>query len=89
MTDLAELRARARRHEEEILSLHWFTSADLAARWQVSRSTVLAIPRDELPYKAFGAGKKLQRRRYREDAVLAYEMEAGLTPPSTPSEGAA
>ena len=85
MSDLAELRARARRHEEEILSLHWFTSADLAARWQVSRSTVLAIPRDELPYKAFGAGKKLHRRRYREDWVTAYETDAGMAP----TEGAA
>jgi hypothetical protein len=71
--DLAEIRARRLRHEEEMLSVHWFTPALLAARWGVSETTVREIPADQLPYKAFGAGEQLKRRRYRPDDVAAFE----------------
>lgn len=73
MSTLAELRARAREHDDEIESRRWFTPAELAERWRVSETTVRAIPRAQLFYKEFGAGTKLKRRRYREDWVQTYE----------------
>lgn len=73
MADLAAIRERRLRHEEEMLSVHWFTPAILAARWGVSETTVREIPLDELRYKEFGSGKQLKRRRYHPDWVAAYE----------------
>jgi hypothetical protein len=51
----------------------WLSIATVAARFGVSESTVRTIPVDELPYKEFGAGHKLKRRRYRIADVEAYE----------------
>jgi hypothetical protein len=73
-TSLQGYRDRARLHQEELdLSVKFFTPAKLAARWDVSLSTVRDIPREELPYKEFGAGTKLKRRRYHPDDVVAFE----------------
>jgi hypothetical protein len=78
MSTLAEIRARAREHDEEIASLYWFTPAELAERWRLSETTIRAIPATELRYKEFGAGAgKKMRRRYREDWVTAYEERNG------------
>jgi hypothetical protein len=44
MDRIARIRARRLRHEEEMLSVHWFTPALLAARWGVSETTVREIP---------------------------------------------
>lgn len=84
---LAEIRARAAKHEEEILAMRWFTPAQLAARWGYkSPTTVYAIPLAELRYKEFGSGEKLKRRRYREDWVIAYEeSQPGGVPTETPA----
>lgn len=73
MPDLAEIRARRLRHEEEMLSVHWFTVSLLAARWGIAESTVRDIPADQLPYKTFGAGEQLKRRRYHPDDVARFE----------------
>jgi hypothetical protein len=70
---LARIRARRQQHEEELVSLHWFTVALLAVRWGVSETTVRAIPATELPYKTFGAGELLKRRRFHPDDVARYE----------------
>lgn len=72
-TRLASIRSRARQHQEELESLRWFTPQRLAARWDVSATTVMDIPRDQLPYKTFGSGEKLKRRRYHPDDVAAFE----------------
>jgi hypothetical protein len=74
---LAEIRRRAKEHEEEIVSPTWYTPLQLAARWGIGRSSVYEIPFEQLRYKEFGQGKKLKRRRYREDWVLAYEEMSG------------
>lgn len=68
MTTLDALRADAAAHNETYEARGWFTPAQLAARWTVSKGTVRAIPRDALPYKLFG-----NRRRYRPADVYAYE----------------
>lgn len=73
MDRTARIRERRQQHEEELLSLHWFTPAILAARWGISETTVREIAADELPYKEFGAGMKLKRRRYHPDDVARYE----------------
>ena len=73
MPSIAEIRARARAHAEEIESGQWHTPATLAHRWSVSETTVREIPAAQLPYKEFGAGEKLKRRRYRPVDVAAYE----------------
>lgn len=75
---LTTIRERAIEHEREIESARWFTPQRLADRWSVSASTVYEIPRDQLPYKEFGAGKKLKRRRYHPDDVAAFEAAGRL-----------
>jgi hypothetical protein len=70
---LDELRAEAATDNETFAARRWFTVAQLAARWNVSNPTVREIPRDELPYKEFGQGVKLRRRRYRPADVEAFE----------------
>jgi hypothetical protein len=75
MHDLTSIRERRRRHEEEMLSVHWFTPAILAARWGVSETTVREIPAQQLPYKEFGSGEQLKRRRYRPEDVAAFEAK--------------
>lgn len=75
---IAELRARAKRHEEELASVKWFTVAALAVRWGISETLVRSIPIEELRYKEFGRpGAKIYRRRYKEAWVLAYEELPG------------
>jgi hypothetical protein len=73
MADLTAVRARARAHQEELDEPRWLPIAAVAARFGVSESTVRGIPVDELPYKEFGQGHKLKRRRYRVSDVEAYE----------------
>lgn len=75
MDRIARIRERRQQHEEEMLSVHWFTPALLANRWGISETTVREIPASELPYKEFGAGEQLKRRRYPPAAVLAYEAK--------------
>ena len=73
-TPLEQLRERARLHQEELdLALMYVTVNDLAKRWKVAPSTVRAISREELPYKEFGRGRQLKRRRYHPDDVAAFE----------------
>jgi hypothetical protein len=74
---LAEIRARAAQHDDEIQSETWYTVADLAARWKLSQTTVRLIPKDELQYKEFGSGRTHRRRRYKAEWVLAYENVSG------------
>lgn len=73
MERLAEIRARAKAHEEEIDSAKWYTVSDLAARWQLSETTVRAIPLSELRFKEFGSGAEKKRRRYKGEWVDMYE----------------
>lgn len=70
MTDLDEIRAAAAEHDEQLQASTWWKTKDLAARWGVSRDTVLAIPREKLPYLEFGNSNM---RRYKPDDVLAFE----------------
>lgn len=70
---LAELRAMAAEHDEQIASVHWFTASELAARWRVSLQTIYDTPREQLRFKEFGQGEKLKRRRYRADWIADYE----------------
>lgn len=86
MTDLAEIRARAAEHEEEIESLRWLRASQLADRWGISETTVREIPFDELPYREFGKGQKLKRRRYRPDDVAAYEAKTPTPAPRVARE---
>jgi hypothetical protein len=76
----ARIRERREQHEEAMLSQKWFTPAVLAARWQISETTVRDIPAAELPFKEFGAGKKLKRRRYHPDDVARFEAAKVGTP---------
>jgi hypothetical protein len=74
--DLETCRERARAHQEELREAAcdgWVTPKELAARWKVSVTTVKDTPADELPYKEFGHGLKLKRRRYRWSDVYAFE----------------
>lgn len=77
MADLptfAELRARAAAHNAELTARATFWHArDLAARWDCSVSSVLAIARERLPYTTIGRGTKRPHRRYKPSDVLAYE----------------
>lgn len=71
---LQPIRERARAHQAEIdLSVVYLTIQKLAVRWDVAESTVRDIPRSLLPYKEFGRGRKLKRRRFHPDDVLAFE----------------
>jgi hypothetical protein len=71
---LQPIRERARAHQADLdLAVSYFTVQKLAARWDIAESTVRDIPREQLPYKEFGRGIKLKRRRYHPDDVLAYE----------------
>lgn len=73
-TSLQPYRDRARLHQQEIdLKLVYLTVSDLAKRWHLAPSTVRDIPREDLPFKEFGKGTKLKRRRYHPDDVIAYE----------------
>jgi hypothetical protein len=76
MTDdqrMARIRARQAEHNAAVESVTWFTSSQLAARWNIGQTTVLMIPRSALPYRTFGMGKR-PRRRYSPDAVAAFEQ---------------
>ncbi len=77
MTDDLEMcRDRARVHQDELREAArdgWATPKELAERWKVSVTTVKDTPADELPYKEFGHGLKLKRRRYRWSDVSAFE----------------
>jgi hypothetical protein len=71
--DHATLRERREAHEASLGDPQWFTPQQLAKRWQVSHTTVRAIPIAELRYKEFGQGEKLKRRRYKLAWIEAYE----------------
>lgn len=74
MTDrLATLRAKRDAHEAALPVSEWYTPAQLATRWHLSLSTVRQIPASVLPFKEFGGGEKLKRRRYHAADVAAYE----------------
>lgn len=73
MADLADIRAKARAHQEELDQPRWLSIAAVAARFGISETTVRTIPVDDLPFKEFGQGHKLKRRRYRVVDVEAYE----------------
>lgn len=74
MPDLAEIRARAERHQQELdKNLRYFTVGDLAKRWGCSSTTVRAIAKTTLPYLNLGQGLMRELRRYRPEDVEAYE----------------
>lgn len=74
MDRLAEIRARAQRHQDEIdRDTKFFSVADLAARWACSKGTVRAIAKTTLPYTNLGNGLQRELRRYHPDAVAAFE----------------
>lgn len=73
-TSMQPIRDRARAHQADLeLAVSYFTVQKLAERWNISESTVRDIARDRLPYKEFGKGRKLKRRRYHPDDVFAFE----------------
>lgn len=73
--ELESIRRAAAEHQREIDVVRtWLKPAQLATRWNVSVSTVKAIPASELPFKEFGRGLKLKRRRYDPADVDAYEQ---------------
>lgn len=77
MTDterLNRIRERQAEHNAQVEAGTWFTTAQLAARWHVSVTTVLMIPTSALPYRPFGVGKR-PRRRYSPAAVSAFEQD--------------
>lgn len=89
MPNLDEIRAKARAHQDEIdeaAHVGWATPQELAQRWKLSVTTVKDTPADELPYKEFGNGLKLKRRRYRWSDVYAYEARGIRGAPATPHE---
>ena len=73
MADLVEIRARAKKHQEELDEPKWLSTGDLAKRWGLGESTVRAMPATELPWKEFGRGVNRRRRRYRLADVESYE----------------
>lgn len=74
MPTLAEIRARAQRHQDELdRDTRFFTVTDLAVRWHVSRQTVRAISKTVLPYVNLGSGLIREARRYHPDSVSSYE----------------
>lgn len=74
MPDLAEIRARAARHQDELdRDTRFLTVADLAARWRCAKGTVRAISKLALPYVNLGHGLKRELRRYAPADVEAYE----------------
>lgn len=74
MTDLAEIRAKAERHQAELdRDTTFLRVADLAARWGCSATTVRAIPATDLPYLNLGQGLVRELRRYRVADVEQYE----------------
>lgn len=75
--DLSSIRARAVAHQQAIDEPRWLSVSQLAHRYGVSSTTVRAIPFDELPYKEFGRGLKLKRRRYHPKDVEVYESRPG------------
>jgi hypothetical protein len=78
---MARIRVRAAAHDESIESGRWPTAAQLAARWNLSVTAVYEIPRELLPFKAFGRGPR-PRRRYHPDGVAAFEAnDAGWATP--------
>jgi hypothetical protein len=84
---MARIRARATAHDEAIESVKWPTAAQLAARWNVSLTTVYEIPRERLPYKEFGGGQK-PRRRYRPTDVAAFEADDTAYTTAKPAKSA-
>jgi hypothetical protein len=74
VADLPESRRTLAAHSLELTARATFWRArDLAARWGCSVSSVLAIPRERLPYVTLGHGTKRPHRRYNPTHVLAYE----------------
>lgn len=72
--DLAEIRARAEQHGNELdRDTRFFTVADLAKRWCCSTTSVRDIPAGDLPYLNLGRGLHRELRRYRPSDVYAYE----------------
>lgn len=75
-TERIALREKAREHQASLDERRlYFSPQQLATRWGVGVTTVKSIARDRLPFKEFGNGAKLKRRRYHRDDVLAFEAE--------------
>lgn len=75
MSDIDEARAKAAAHQEHLdRNTKFYSVQDLAARWSVSANTVRTIPHTTLPYISIGLGLTRERRRYRPDDVMAYEL---------------
>jgi hypothetical protein len=74
MPDLATVRDRAQRHQDELdRNTRFYTVGDLAARWRCAKGTVRSISKLALPYTNLGHGLKRELRRYHPDDVAAYE----------------
>lgn len=74
MPDLAQIRARAQQHQDELdRDLCFLTIAALARRWGTSKTTVREIPFADLPWRNLGRGLVRERRRYDPADVDAYE----------------
>lgn len=60
-----------------VVDVTWLSVQELAARWRVDDDVVRDIPRERLPYLAFGKRDdgKYQRRRYHPSDVEKYETE--------------
>lgn len=70
MPTLADLRAQAQQHARQIDAVRYLTVQELAVRWHTTDDAVRAIPREQLPYIAFGKSKM---RRYDPRDVEAFE----------------
>ena len=67
-----------------VADVTWLSVQDLAARWNVDEETVRLIPRERLPYLAFGTrmdGRYLRRRFHPRD-VEQYEEQQKLGGPT-------
>jgi hypothetical protein len=73
MPTIDELRARQAEHARQLDAVFWVKASDLGARWNVDVESVLAVPREELPYLEYG---KTKSRRYDPRDVEAYEQRA-------------
>lgn len=70
MATIEEIRERAAAHARHLDAVTFTTVQDLAGRWGVAETTVLAVPRAQLPFLTFG---KSRMRRYDPRDVEAFE----------------
>jgi hypothetical protein len=72
---IARIRERRQQHEEEMLSVHWFTAgASRRAMGPLRNDRARDLTR-RAPVQGVRIGRVLKRRRYHPDDVAAYEAK--------------